>query len=115
MHASRHDVTMRASERTRDAKGDVKLETKRIDAERRGGAKRTRERGIRIDVTFVNLSGKDTEVRGGGWKSEKRKVLARVCHSLNRLLSADYGPRCIPLHALAARTRVPFPRSHYLY
>lgn len=55
--------------RARDAKGDVKLETKRVDAERQSERCRREAKYERIDVTFVNLSEKDTEVRechGGG-------------------------------------------------
>lgn len=72
----------RANERTserssaRDAKGDVKLETKRVDAERQSVRKRRGARcGVRIDVTFVNLSEKDTKVReAAGRRVEKRKT-----------------------------------------
>jgi len=89
--------------RVRDAKGDVKLETKRVDAERQSERKKREARYERIDVMFVNLSEKDTEMRGTarpGRRVEKRKTkgVTRVCHSLNLLLSG-LRIRCIPLHA----------------
>jgi len=55
----------------------VKLETKRVDVERQRARETRGATYERIDVTFVNLSEKDTEVQvaeGGGWKNKKRKV-----------------------------------------
>lgn len=53
----------------------MKLETKRVDVERQRARGRDEATYERIDVTFVNLSEKDTEVQvAEGRRVEKQKT-----------------------------------------
>lgn len=117
------------SARARDAKGDVKLETREPVRCRQG--REARERGERrgnkrIDVTFVNLSEERCRSERAGGKSEKRKVEHVFAIRLNRVARITVARPCafhctlrhfstLALFILAKRRRTHDNRARKIY